>query len=1013
MNKLSFHNKLVLRTPALPLDSDCSVEGLFKNEFIQEALFFASPQVSKLMESFDSLSDEKKERLIVTLNKYLIRMSTRCTPFGLFASSSILKIAEQTDIVLGSGLNRHTRLDMDFLNQIYLKLREMNEVRELMTYKPNSTIYTAGNHIKYTECKHIDFIKKHGLAKIDRNEIIDEILNFSSVGKTIEDIVNHLMKSIAFSEEEITGFIHVLIDNHILVANLEPNITGDHYSQRLLAFLNKIDNSKINEEVVHIKEILNNVLTTLDSVDQNTINLTSTYKRLISELKRIDISVDGDRYFQVDSTKKCAKNTISSNVFKKLQRGMKYLGYFQTKVQPDIENWKQKFKERYEDKPVSLLEALDPEIGLGYNDLESCSMPLLQEMNIGRGSTDQISHIEDLLLKNNNLNFNDDLIKIDRKDLKNFDFNFSSLPDTVTVLFKIIGDKILIKGFGGASGTEYIGRFTHLDDEISQLYNDLTTIEDSNSEHSILAEVLHIPQTKFANILHRKETRKYEIPILVHTDLNEEYCINPSDLYVKFKNDRLILFSKKHNCQIEPRISNAYNSNIQAIPIFKFLNDIQSQSEVTGYYFDWGDLQNQHVLFPRVEIDDVILAPKKWMFKNENLSALKESLKDEAQFKKFRSKFSIPDIITIQEGDNELLVNLTMKKGIDILKSVSKNKELIIFIEDLFEGVEQIVFDKNGSSYSNELIAFAINSKPKKQILNLSEESNIKYNFPFGSSWLYFKIFTSPKAADIILLELLNPIVDKLFNLGLIKSWFFIRYNLPDFHVRFRVKVEDVASIGNVINEITSYLNQFNSPQLIFKIETDTYKREVSRYGLNNIDNSETYFFYDSNLALQLLNIINEFHDSEGLRWQICMLGTHYILEEFNYSLEQKNDTLNYLREAYFREFDVSKNLKKIINNSFREKSQIINHLFNDESYKELHDIFLLKNDQTKLLVQEIMEAAEDLDLLLMSYIHMFINRILLDRPREHELILYDHLSRYYRSMLARSKNVKFSKNER
>jgi hypothetical protein len=43
---------------------------------------------------------------------------------------------------------------------------------------------------------------------------------------------------------------------------------------------------------------------------------------------------------------------------------------------------------------------------------------------------------------------------------------------------------------------------------------------------------------------------------------------------------------------------------------------------------------------------------------------------------------------------------------------------------------------------------------------------------------------------------------------------------------------------------------------------------------------------------------------------------------------------------------------------------------------------------------------------LLASYIHMMLNRIMTDQPRMHELVIYDFLARYYKSMIARNATV-------
>jgi hypothetical protein len=62
--------------------------------------------------------------------------------------------------------------------------------------------------------------------------------------------------------------------------------------------------------------------------------------------------------------------------------------------------------------------------------------------------------------------------------------------------------------------------------------------------------------------------------------------------------------------------------------------------------------------------------------------------------------------------------------------------------------------------------------------------------------------------------------------------------------------------------------------------------------------------------------------------------------------------------------------------------------------------------DERSTLIRALIPTGIDADYLLPSYIHMFLNRILLTGQRKHELVLYHFLSKYYDSQLAIQKKA-------
>ncbi|WP_176471877.1 lantibiotic dehydratase, partial [Shouchella clausii] len=86
------------------LEGEQAEEQLFqlmKNREIREAIYVSSPSLYHSLIKLEKFSDSpKKNQLIKSALKYLIRMSTRPTPFGLCSGVEAGRIGDKTDLVI-------------------------------------------------------------------------------------------------------------------------------------------------------------------------------------------------------------------------------------------------------------------------------------------------------------------------------------------------------------------------------------------------------------------------------------------------------------------------------------------------------------------------------------------------------------------------------------------------------------------------------------------------------------------------------------------------------------------------------------------------------------------------------------------------------------------------------------------------------------------------------------------------------------------------------------------------
>lgn len=282
-----------------------------------------------------------------------------------------------------------------------------------------------------------------------------------------------------------------------------------------------------------------------------------------------------------------------------------------------------------------------------------------------------------------------------------------------------------------------------------------------------------------------------------------------------------------------------------------------------------------------------------------------------------------------------------------------------------------------------------------------------------GSEWVYFKLYTGTKTADMILTNELYGYVREMFDNDIIDKWFFIRYADPDFHIRLRFHLKNAWNFNCIFQRFLVTFQHIVDSGYIWNIQCDTYQREIERYGFNSISFVEDLFFIDSEYAIRLLHHLNE-ENPEEHRWKLALVMIDSLLTVFSYELSQRKELLNTMSENFKKEFgftyhDVSKQL----NDKYRNYRKKIEHamssgngtsITNEIIQARKHD--LLPIAKALIVMDTTGELRIDLNTLLTSIIHMSMNRWFRSRNRLHELVIYDFLSRYYSSEWAKLKKI-------
>ncbi|CAL2107784.1 lantibiotic biosynthesis protein [Tenacibaculum sp. 190524A02b] len=1017
-------------------------DTLFSNEFFREAIFVASKELYNTYINFREKNKkdlDKAKRFLISFYKYYSRMSHRCTPYGLFSGITSGDIAnDATKIVFEQQKHNPVfQFNVQTITSLIKKIEstESNLIHTIKYYV-NDTLYKLGDKLYFVEKFEKGYLLASNLTSITTNEYIDIILENAKQGATIEELSN-LISIPNVSKEQVINFINSLITSQVLISELWVSVSTDDFVHDLL--------EKVTEKKLNI-EAINEVKNTYEKF--NNTRKIEDIKEVRSYLKTLPNTATSNEKdsFKADLFYNTKQNTLNKKVVDKIAKDSYELMETTQGYTSEVLNiFKDQFHEKYEQREVPLTLALDPNHGVGYGYVSqnggASYTPLVSGIPVDGpvNTTIPLNIKMDTIRKNafkKMCQTNQKVVKID-EDIQKWrnetNLNFKNRVITSSYIFGSLlanSEEDLDQGnfkfksvqLHSPYTARLLSRFLHGDKHLKDGIKSLTKHEQEINPEAILAEVIYIPDGKFANISLYPNLRDYEITYLSNSKLPSENQIGINDLMVSIKRNRVILRSVKLDKEIIPIMSNTYDPSY-GDPIFQFLSAVSYQNISHGFQWDWGLMYSNEPFLPRIEYKNLIITRARWYITKANIN-YKDDTAVEKYINKIRKELKLPKLLVLAEGDNELLIDLDNKICRHLLARELKDKNLILH-EFLNTPDNCFVKDEKGN-YSNEIL-FPIGSKKPMYSKYYSEKDFTIKNktqrvFYPGSEWLYLKIYSGNKIVENILTEIIGDFAEALVEEKVIDKWFFIRYYDPNPHIRVRFhkpkEYLNHSAWNKILENLQAKIKELVKEDHTVKVMVDSYQREIERYGEETIESSESIFHADSVAIYKFLSMIYG-DEGEELRWKFGLISVDRLLNDFGYSIEEKYRLTKNISNYFYNEFnqhnrDGGKIMSRVIKNKFREKRKEIESILTKQhentDYTEAYECFDIRSASIKKEVAFINNSKMSAifkDDFMASHIHMTMNRLFLVNQRKHELVVYYFLNKFYESTIARSKQKK------
>ncbi|NEU69774.1 lantibiotic dehydratase [Spirosoma agri] len=1019
----------VIRRPVFPVDSLHSLYQLLRSNpnalpdilrtwfsapLQQQALETASPQLVARVQRWlagETLSDEAK--LINTLHKYLIRMTTRSTPYGLFAGCALGTIGDTTLLQAGSPetIAPHVRLDIDYLQSVKDWLLAKPDLRRQLRVSTNSTLYQAGNFFRFIEQQLETTGRTYFISAVGADDLLTDLFVFAQQGVTTDELIAFLHSSYQVTPDDAAHYVSELIDSQLLVFELEPSLTGDAYlttMQKRLADLNESPSVCYSQQVI-------------DDINQLLATRPLQVPALSDYLAEQGIAKPGNDLVQIDTAFPNDQYQLSERWLKNLQRQLNVLMVLNQPFRSnDLDDFQHRFYTRYEEEEVPLALALDHEMGIGYGSNSALgvgSAPMIDSLSLPGAVVHQAASLTDwqsfvLNRYTEALRYGQGEIVLTDADLRHVGDQSNKhlkLPTSCYAFGTVLASSaqtmdaddylFVLSGFKGPSAVNLMSRFGESDPVLAERIKACARQDEESHPDVILAEIVHFPESRAGNILVRPTLHRYEIPYLGRASVAPDFQIPLSDLYLSVRNDRLILRSKRLNKRVIPRLSNAHNFQ-GGLPVYQFLCNLQYQDAYLDLRWNWG-LLAQQVYLPRVRYNNIVVSRATWQ-----ITAKQFDLNDLSRLRDQLNEAGLPHEFLLVHGDNELRIDTSIDAAVHLLVHELRRTNTVRLVECLQTPDRCPVRGPGEQAFTHELILPFRNPSALPYAPIDTDTSDIpQRRFSVGSEWLYLKIYAGEKASDSLLVDALYPAIKELVDQKIVQKFFFIRYKDQDPHLRLRFHGNPFIEFYHyVIRRIERALQPYVQSGVVHKIQTDTYQRELERYGIKTMTTCEDFFHHDSLSTLQFMSQTGDSFD-ENLRFAFAAHKVDRLLKGMNMPTNDCHTLLNRLRERFFVEFNGDATLRQQLNERYRSYKPLLEQALSRpfplangmEHWVEQQQPFLNELDQPGQCNPSIQSLAA-------SLIHMTVNRLFPSKQRAYELVLYHCLAKYYDSQRARQR---------
>ncbi|MFB7913925.1 lantibiotic dehydratase [Streptomyces sp. NPDC056061] len=869
---------------------------LMKDPVLREGIAVSSTSLLETAERITHGFPVKRKKLMssaVSLTRYMLRMTGRTTPFGLFAGITRASVGVTGSVGPMMPDRKSVRLDSEWLHRMTAQWLEDPSTRHRVTVTFNNLCFVRGNRLilPYTRSGVGDEAlsgtsRLSGEFSVRHTAVVSWIRSRTSKAMAYSSLLDEAADKFGESAlEKIDDMMAGLIRHELLLTSFAPAHPNETPLRSAMTALGP--DSPATPRMVAVSESLEAYarLAPGDGIE--------SWRDILERVPAVEDS--GRPPVQVDLLSGLSV-TLPRSVLDEAEAYASAMWSIAPERAPNSHwnEYRNAFLEKYGTaRSVPIGRLVDPHAGLGFpasyqnpsshrslthqhpetdSDREEKLASLLQE-GLGRDTREIRLGRQDIL----------DLSG-DRKPRvpTAMELSFQVLARDLEALnsgaFELLATPLTGSVTAGATTGRFAG-VTGSTDELARLMA-------APDPDAITAQVFFMPRTpRLFNLVQVPAVAPYKIHLGTFHDPADPSNIDWRDLCVADDGHRMRLYWQKTGQEVVSVLPHMLNVRDHAPNIARFLAEFRYGGESKMWQpWDWSGQKHAPQL-PRVRFGRTVASPLQWNVDGKLRRAATDRRTWRASLDDWREKFDVPDRINVATYDRVYGIDLSNAFQQEMLRrEISRNPDT------------RVSEDRNSSRREFDWIHGRSNEFIVPLLPRAKKEKHSHFTMPAvfdetlhlpGGEWIFAKLYSSESTQNELLSTFVSALVRDVADS--IDRWHFIRYADPDPHLRIRFHGDPERICQKVLPALFRHTRTMRSAGLLRDVQLGSYEPEVSRYGgPEAIVPAEQLFCVDSQSVLAQLSAAKKDIPSEVLlvanyatlleslgKWDWCEWAAH------------------------------------------------------------------------------------------------------------------------------------------